>query len=75
MLPDVADDDDEDAVIAGMPFLPLLDEEEEIEELLLLLPELELAEELEVPLEPGASKLMRAPRLYWGVALNRSFSM
>lgn len=40
----------------------------------------ELLELLDVPLLlllplAGASKLMRAPRLYWGVALSRSLSM
>lgn len=61
------------AVSAAIPFLPLLpdeleeeaDEEDELE----LLPDPVL-----LPLA-GASKLMRAPRLYWGVALSRSLSM
>lgn len=54
------------AVSAASPFLL-----EECDELLELL---DVPLLLLLPLA-GASKLMRAPRLYWGVALSRSLSM
>lgn len=58
----------EPPAVAASPFL--LEECDELWELLELL----LLLLLLLPLA-GASKLMRAPRLYWGVALSRSLSM